>query len=163
MRSFLEGGGYMHMTNHQTQDFYAHSNYVEVMKENGYTDENMVTFDQLDPKSEIFSKVMSTLRTEVYKDDGSVKNGHDGKLHGGQDKFVSDPKSVPTGSDDFMAKDANGADGKTLLSDGTYGGFKHPNHDGAVRLATDATERKLAGTTVNNAQGTNTQCADECQ
>ncbi len=52
---------------------------------------------------------------------------------------------------------------KGFLGDGTYDGFKHPNHDVAKRLATDATERKLAGTITNNAQGTNTQCTDECQ
>ena len=148
MQSFLSSGGYSKMDSHTLQDFYSHSNYVEIMRENGYSDESMVTFDRLDPNSEIFKTVMSKLETTKYPDEGQ-KNGHDGKAGAknsakGYKDLYNNPNKTPLSSDNFLAKDANGMWFKYRL-------FHHENHDVAKRLAIDATVAKNQGTTTDNA------------
>jgi hypothetical protein len=159
MRSFLESGGYTKMMNHTLQDFYSHSNYIEIMIEEGYSQDKIPTFDKLDPKSKIFETVMSKIETTKHEDNGQ-KNGHDGvgaardKNGGGaKDKheaysLYTDGSAVPMSSDNFMAKDANGGSGGIMY----YEGFKHPLYDVAYRLAVEATVRKIEGTTINNAE-----------
>ena len=88
MRNFLESGKYMTMDSHTLQDFYAHSNYIEIMKENGVADNDMVTFDKLSSNSKLYKEVMAKIETTKFPDDGKKntpikKNGHDGYLRSG--------------------------------------------------------------------------------
>ncbi len=155
MSNTLMNGGYEKWDNHQLQDFYSHSNYVEILKENGVAEKDMVTFDKLDKKSDLYKDVMMKIRTETYKQ-GNTGVDHDGADVGGYKELSKKPELTPMTSDKFMAKDANGSKGFLAKIIGGFKKFLHPLHDTAKRLATDATVNKLSKEKEEKEKTTNT-------
>jgi RHS repeat-associated protein len=135
MSSFLNSGGLNNVQSHTLQDFYSHSNYVEIMLENGYTGSNIPTFDELDKSSDIYKTLLSKIETTKHPDSKDIINGHDGNQYGKLSDFASGKTAVPLSSSNFMAKDANGSS--------HYDGFKHPLYSTAYNLALRATVHKL--------------------
>ncbi|MBS1561823.1 MAG: hypothetical protein JSS89_09475 [Bacteroidetes bacterium] len=75
-QEWLDAGGYERSDNHQMQDFYCHSNYVEIMTQRGYTADNMPLLDELDKNGEDYKNVRALLHTTTYPSNGSTTD-HD--------------------------------------------------------------------------------------
>ena len=64
-------GNFSGLNIHTKQDFYSHSNYMELMLKRGFTGENAPLFSELDPESALYKEISPLLRTTNY-------NGHPG-------------------------------------------------------------------------------------
>lgn len=142
MRDFIEKGGYQRISemasSYTLQDFYSHSNYVEIMSSIGYNEDNMPLFDEIEKGSTVYNYVMSLLETTNHEDVGQV-NGHDGQYlgnGGGYKEFSKTPANV-SNPNLFMDKDANG--GKQ------YFGYMHLYYKLAFKLAVKATIKAKMG------------------
>lgn len=111
---------------------------MEILKENGVAEQDMVTLDKLDKNSELYKDVMKKIRTETYgsEDVSDKDHTHDGP---GYKRLSRNPAETPQTSEKFMAKDAK--DKKNIFTKlfGKYKGYKHPSHDTSKRLALEAT------------------------
>ncbi len=72
-QKLFSNGGYYNLPTHALGDFYCHTNYIEIMIELGYNQDNMPIFDELDDDTR--SKVMTKIRgtNNNVKIGGSVK------------------------------------------------------------------------------------------
>jgi hypothetical protein len=127
LRPLIENGDFLNdWDNHQIQDFYFHSNYIEIMKvELGYSDGEIPTLEDLDMESEEGKVVLSKIRTTNYYGHGKSENdpySHD--VDKGEEQRTNDDYNK-TGA--FNAKDNE----------------KHENYNEAIRLGTKSTLNKI--------------------
>ncbi|MFN8360630.1 MAG: RHS repeat-associated core domain-containing protein [Candidatus Kapaibacterium sp.] len=71
LMDLVGNGNFSGLNIHTKQDFYSHSNYMELMLKRGFTGENAPLFSELDPESALYKEISPLLRTTNY-------NGHPG-------------------------------------------------------------------------------------
>lgn len=89
IRPLLENGDYKNWTTHQTQDFYFHSNYIELMLDSkrGYTESTIPAFNQLKKGSRLYNYILDNIRTTNYPElNETDKYSHD-PIKNVNDKF----------------------------------------------------------------------------